>query len=57
MKFNKKETFSKHMKQAHAATSRTEENEMNKLNSESSMTSRKILRSDKTTSRAQKSIN
>ena len=56
-KFNKRETYLKHMKQAHAATSRTDENGMFNLNIESSMTSRKILRSDKTTSRAQNSIN
>ena len=50
-KFNKKETYSKHLKQAHGETSRNEEN------IESTMTFRKTLRSHKTTSRALKSIN
>ena len=58
-KFNKKETHSKHMKEVHSRISRTEENRIDNLNSniKSTMTFRKSVRNNKTTSRAIESIN
>ena len=58
-KFKKKETHSKHMKEVHSRISRTEENGNDNLSSniKSTMTFRKSIRNNKTTSRAIESIN